>query len=80
MGSGPDALDLERIGRALADEFAEEIGPEACRECGFVTKSRRQPSFVSMAAFRHPQAGRVDGERLVQVLDELGFRIVRSDG
>lgn len=73
----PDAMDLERIGRALAAEFTEEVGPEVeCFECGY--GSERGHAFLCLWTYHHPQPGREDAERLVAILDRLGFRVVTA--
>lgn len=66
--SKPDAVDLEKIGRELAEEFTEEGTDE--------TENLVLSAF-SIESYLGFSPGRLDAERLVKLLDHCGFEIVR---
>jgi hypothetical protein len=98
----PDAMDLSRIGEALADEFTKFPEPprlcERCRDCEDCRSAwqcekcadcddceLRSEDELRVTAFKQHAYGpppcpkRMDGDRLVELLDRLGFEIVRRD-
>lgn len=81
---GPDAMDLDRIGEALADEFTDvpDPGPFCFKEgCGedLVDEAKRMTAFRQHIYAEPPSTKRQDAERLVELLERLGFEIVRRE-
>ncbi len=81
----PDTMDLARIGEALADAFTDVPDPGAfClkKGCGgeLTDEAKRMTAFDQHVYAPPPCGKRMDGDRLVELLDRLGFEIVRQDG
>ena len=77
MSEKPDAMDLARIGEVLADEFtmhpavaAAEAGPPDLPDDHPVSWFKQHV---------YSSSHREDGDRLVELLDRLGFEIVRKE-
>lgn len=69
-----DALDLDAIGRELKDEFTSPAEP--CSECGWACELSRFSQTGPGGHWHVPP--REDAERLVRLLDRLGFKIVKA--
>ena len=80
----PDAMDLTQIGEALADAFTEipDLRPfcfkESCGE-GLPEEAMRMTTFTQHVYAQPPCGKREDADRLVELLDRLGFEIVRKE-
>lgn len=73
--SEPDAMDLERIGRAFAREFSDYDPEWGVTLSSFLCEWRGSSRMVT----EHPCPGRRDTERLIAVLERLGFKITKEE-
>lgn len=68
--SEPDAMDLDNIGREIAREFTEYDAEWQTVLSTFAS---------SWSNGRFAGGGRADAERLMRVLERLGFTITKED-